>query len=199
LTVLQEFKLDKMKACLEDWWPAKGDKGGNVKVLRLVGDVTDERFEEALNRRFAGASSVMSAMASEEMPAQEVKAKRALGDVNLKVQDPSGNATVVDIIGGTAKAPVLRISKDAKKAEIVIEVKAAIPKGTLKDLDDYYKAEVLVSLVSAQVDLEDEAKKKASKKGSKKNKKGEQVSLKIEEAAAVIDEVIDDLGDGEVQ
>lgn len=197
--MLQEFKLDKMKACLEDWWPAKGDKGGNVKVLRLVGDVTDERFEEALNRRFAGASSVMSAMASEEMPAQEVKAKRALGDVNLKVQDPSGNATVVDIIGGTAKAPVLRISKDAKKAEIVIEVKAAIPKGTLKDLDDYYKAEVLVSLVSAQVDLEDEAKKKASKKGSKKNKKGEQVSLKIEEAAAVIDEVIDDLGDGEVQ
>lgn len=158
---LQEFKIDKAKATLEDWKPAKNDKGGNVYVLHLVADVTDDRFLDDLVDRWP---EVEMLKALGDAPAREWKQKRRLGDVNLKVLDPAGVAVVVDIIGGKGWAPMLRVSQKAEKVFLDFKVTAAVPKTILKDLNDYYKAEVLVTLVSTNVDLEDEAKKKTTPK-----------------------------------
>jgi hypothetical protein len=82
----------------------------------------------------------------------EARSKRKLGVVKLTVADATGR---VLFESSTAKGdrPRLVIGKEATTAWLILPVEVAIPRDGLVTLDDYFKADVVVSVSNAQIDL----------------------------------------------
>lgn len=189
------FKIDKAPAVLDDWWPASNDKGGTVYVLKIIADMSDKRHAAELEQKFPGSTSLIDNIAAEEGAGGEWKAKGRLGELNVKLEDKSAQAVVVDIIGGKGWAPVLRVSRKAEKVEFIHQITAPLPKGVLKDLNDYRKADVLETLQVTQLqqdDLEDAVARKDrnKKKSGKGGNKTDQVQLDIAGVGDDIDKAL---------
>lgn len=143
------------------------DNGAGVKKLKLWIDVSSTPLWRATVPLFHGAvdEHTLQRVAKEQgSPGFETRSKKKLGVSNVKVMDPQGKI-LFESPTARIERPRLIIGKEGKTAWLVIGTEIAIPKRVLADLDDYFKADVQVSVANAQMDVEDEvaAKEKAAK------------------------------------
>lgn len=141
------------------------DDGAGVKKLKFLIDVTDEEMLEAVMPLFSGMidDHTMQRVAKESGPGFEVRSKKKLGISVVKVHASSDNDTVkllIETPNARVERPKLIIGEAAKQAWLELNVEMAIPKTSLGVIDDYFKADVFISVANAQMDLEDAVKLK---------------------------------------
>lgn len=139
------------------------DAGGGVKKLTLwVGVDEAARFAVAAPL-FAGAvdEHTLQRVASEGGPGFELRSKKKLGVCVVKVHAPDGSVLFESPIAKVER-PRLIIGKEATTAWLVLAIEMALPRAALPVVDDYFKADTLLTVTTAQVDIEDEVAAKSA-------------------------------------
>ena len=187
------FEIIKTPARIESITFAKAkpksanDAGAGVKKLKLWLSVNEKEMMRNIAPLFAGVIDENTAhrVASEGGAGFEVRSKKKLGVSNVVVLDPQGDILFESKMARVER-PKLIIGKEGKVCWLVLDVEMGIPKKALAVVDDYFKADVLVSVANAQLDLEDEVKAKVEKSAAKnaKRSKGGAVEWSPREAEA---------------
>lgn len=139
------------------------DAGGGVKKLALwVGADEPDMFSRCVSL-FAGAidEHTLQRVAADNGPGFELRSKRKLGVCIVKIHAPDGSVLFESPIAKVER-PRLVIGKEAKTAWLVLSVEMALPRAALPVVDDYFKADTLLSMAQSQTDLEDAATAKAA-------------------------------------
>lgn len=145
------------------------DSGAGVKKIKFVVDVTDEEMLDEVMPLFSGVidDKTMQRVASEQGQGFEVRSKKKLGMSMIKVHAPGEDESSLKLLMEATNArvgqPRLVIGKEAKQVWLELTIEMAIPKANLAVVDDYFKADVLLSVANAQLDLEDEVKLKVTR------------------------------------
>ena len=83
--------------------------------------------------------------------------------VHAPGEDESSLKLLMEASNARVGQPRLVISKEAKQVWLELTIEMAIPKANLAVVDDYFKADVLLSVANTQLDLEDEVKLKVTR------------------------------------
>jgi hypothetical protein len=183
------FEISKAPARIERVTFAKSkpksanDEGAGVKKITVWVDLSKGGLLKKTAALFSDAIDEATAqrIASAQGAGMEVRSKRKLGVTVVRIHAPDGGV-LFESAQARVERPKIVFGKEAKSVWLVLVAEMAIAKKAIPILDDYFKADVLVSAAVAQLDLEDEAKAKADDKKKKleekaeaKKSKGEQV------------------------
>lgn len=168
---MNSFDLSKAPGRMERITFAKSkpksanDEGAGVKKLTVWVDLSKGQLLKKCAPLFSDVIDEHSAqrIASVHGAGMEVRSKRKLGVSNVKIHDTEGVVLFESAIARVERPKVV-IGKEAKTVWLVLVIEMAIAKKSIPILDDYFKADILVSVAVAQLDLEDEANSKAAQK-----------------------------------
>lgn len=145
-----------------------------MKVITFTVNVTDHLRE--LRDSFPGADDVAKLASADDSPGVDQRAKRKACDVTVTLSNPLDQRVLGPIVL-RGSAPRLTIGQAGKNATMTITVTGVLPPDQRSVADDYWQADLWVSIVPKQPDLPGTEGKPG--KPPKRGKKAEQVEIEI--------------------
>jgi hypothetical protein len=138
-----------------------------TRKVKIAFDVSSKESSSQLDEMFAGANELIQSVAAEESDAITLVKKKKPSEVNVVLKDPKTKKVIFKMVSVSCSAPILRISKSAEKVELSVTVSGHMSREEALAIDEFFKADCIGSIETAQTDIEEIAKPEKKKKAKK--------------------------------